>query len=600
MNNVSEEIFSTEQDVAERIHEQEIDNLRKSVAHVGETAVCEDEEDEDVIFPGTEDDETSTSLSVLKPEYYRLPAWRRPYPFLLVLASCIGSTGEICGATSLLDLLRSIACRARYPDGGDPDSGLWIPDDRCTNAVVSGDVTAMLSYSAALMGVLGVILTPKITALSDRVGRMPILRAYAFTSAIASAVIFLLFMFPGQLGVPCFYLAQFLASSMGGMITFMLVIKSYITDCVRPVHRTRYIGYMDAVMSISLTLGPTIGAFLTRVTGSITTTIVVSCSAPAFMLLILCFTPESRTEKARRESQASYASSRASNVTDHLNTTEKLRHIISNLNFLAPLKKLAFSNIESKKDRKNAWLLVFFLFFASEIGMGVGNLFLIYPELKFGWTSVETGYSLTVFGLFKTLNLIILLPFMIKMLSKLWHLSVKRLDMIDATIIRVSLVGSVIGFGTVAFASTGTMFVMGISIIQVTSAVGPAVTSALIKFVNKEEVGEVLGAVGFLMNLGGITSPVIFMQIFTHTAESNPNMVFKVVMFLNFVLFLITSLMLPVRSENEDERHVFQPAQVVYRREYRDEEEDETDPLLSRASSSRHEEISHHTETHTA
>lgn len=585
MNNVSEEIFIVEEDVGERLHDQEIDNLRKSVGHVGETAVYEDE-DEDVIFPGTEDDETSTSLSVLKPEYYRLSAWKRPSPFLLVAASCIGFSGEICGATALLDLLRNISCRARYPEGGDPNSDIWIPDDRCNGALVSGDVTAMLSYSAALMGVLGIVLTPKITAMSDRMGRMPILRAYATASLIASMTIFLLFLFPGQLGIPYFYLAQVLSASMGGMITFMLVIKSYITDCVRPVHRTRYIGYMDAVMSISLVVGPSVGAFLTRVTGSITTTIIVSCSSPALMLLMLFFTSESRTEKARRASQASYASSRVSNVTDHLTAREKVKHFVTNLNFLAPLKKLAFSNIESKKDRRNAWLLVFFLFFASEIGMGVGNLFLVYPELKFGWTSVETGYSLTIVGIFKTLNLIVLLPFMIKILSKLWHLSVKRLDMIDATIIRASLVGSVIGFGILAYASSATVFVLGLAIIQLTSAVAPAVTSALIKFVNKEEVGEVLGAVGFLMNLGGITSPVVFMQIFSHTAESSPNTAFKVVMFLNFALFLVTSLMLPVRSENEDERHVFQPTQVIYRREYADEEEGEFDPLLSQPSSS--------------
>lgn len=112
---------------------------------------------------------------------------------------------------------------------------------------------------------------PGLGALSDRLGRRPVM----LVCLMGSAVGYLLFGIGGALWV--LFLGRIIDGVTGGNIG---VIYAYIADVTDSNERTRYYGLIGAVSGFGFVVGPAIGAVLSKIGGP---------SAPAYFAALVTF-----------------------------------------------------------------------------------------------------------------------------------------------------------------------------------------------------------------------------------------------------------------------------------------------------------------------
>jgi MFS family permease len=186
------------------------------------------------------------------------------------------------------------------------------------------------------------------------------------------------------------------------------------------------------------------------------------------------------------------------------------------------------------------------------VSIALSNVAIIYSELTFGWTGVETGYMFSAYGIARVLQLTFLYPGLISGLRRLWHSSTHRLDMIDSTVIRISTVACTLCLCFVAYSPTGLLFGASVVSIGVGAVAGPIARNAIIKYTKKDSVGEVLGALGFVSSSGMIMAPLVFFTIFRYTVNARPHFVFELLTVIYALMLLVTLKLKPVRDPLED------------------------------------------------
>jgi MFS transporter, DHA1 family, tetracycline resistance protein len=145
---------------------------------------------------------------------------------------------------------------------------------------------------AAAFAALQFLSTPLLGALSDRVGRKPVI----VLSLLGTALSLIVFGFAGSLIV--LFAARMLDGLTGANTS---TAQAYIADVSPPEQRARNFGLLGASFGVAFVLGPALGGFLSQ----------FSLQLPAFVaaglallntLLVVAFLPES-LPKERREKQ---------------------------------------------------------------------------------------------------------------------------------------------------------------------------------------------------------------------------------------------------------------------------------------------------------
>ena len=147
------------------------------------------------------------------------------------------------------------------------------------------EVTALVSVFALAQ----FLVSPFVGALSDRVGRKPILVVSLFGSAVGSLIV-------GAAGsLPLLFVGRAVDGLSG---TALVSAQTAITDLVPPKQRARFLGLLGTAFAVGFIVGPLLTAFASKVNDRLPFFIAAGLAA-ANALVAIFRLPETRPEELR-------------------------------------------------------------------------------------------------------------------------------------------------------------------------------------------------------------------------------------------------------------------------------------------------------------
>ncbi|PEL86793.1 MFS transporter [Bacillus wiedmannii] len=313
---------------------------------------------------------------------------------------------------------------------------------------------------------------PALGALSDKYGRRPLLLICLFGSAIG----YLVFGVGGALWV--LFAGRIIEGITGGSIS---TIFAYFADIIPPEQRTKYFGWVSAVVGAGTIIGPTLGGLLANFGHS------VPLYFGAFITLLnvlygMKYMPES---------------------LDKNNRLKEITFVRLN-----PFAQLA--NILSMKNLK--WLLVsaFLLWIPN------GSLQAIFTQFTmdtFSWKPALIGLMFSIMGFQDIISQAFIMP---KLLIKLT----------DKQIAILGMVSEIIGYSFIAASALFSLFpllIVGMLLFGFGDSIfGPSSNGMLSKSVDSSEQGRIQGGSQSIQALARMIGPIIGGQIYVSLGHAAP------------------------------------------------------------------------------
>ena len=336
-----------------------------------------------------------------------------------------------------------------------------------------------LSFSAAQF-----LATPVLGALSDRVGRRPVL----LISILGSAFGYFLFGWAGSLWV--LFLSRIIDGLTGGNIS---TAQAYIADMSRPEDRAKNFGLIGAAFGLGFLLGPAIGGALSK----------ISLQAPAFgagivslatLFTAMVFLPESLPKEARRK------------VAFRVRDLDPLHKIVG------PLRRPMLR-----------WLLPGF-FMLSLAMSGLQSNFAVYTLNRYGLTPPQNGWILVWLGAVS----VVMQGYVVrKVLPKVG----------ETRLASEALVISVAGYALLAWSPQAWWLYPAIGVIAMGNGLaGPALWALLSREGDPQEQGVLMGVGSSLSSLARVGGPILAGVAFDHAGMSSPYWMGAAFMVVGFFL----------------------------------------------------------------
>ncbi len=312
---------------------------------------------------------------------------------------------------------------------------------------------------------------PGLGALSDRYGRRPIL----LVCLLGSAIGYLVFGIGGALWV--LFAGRIIDGITGGNIS---TIFAYFADITPREQRTKYFGWISAVVGVGTVLGPTIGGLLAKFGYS------VPFYFGAIITLInlvygIFYMPES---------------------LDNNNRLKKITFVRLN-----PFTQLI--SVLSIKNLKRLLISGFLLWITSG---SFQALFSQFTMNTFNWTPAIIGLILSIMGIQDIISQGFIMP---KLLIKLSDIKITVLGMVSEIIGYAFIAAS----GLLAFYP---LFIIGMFIFGFgDSIIGPSFNGMISKSVDDSEQGRIQGGSQSIQSLARIIGPIIGGQIYVAFGHSS-------------------------------------------------------------------------------
>lgn len=313
---------------------------------------------------------------------------------------------------------------------------------------------------------------PGLGALSDKYGRRPVLLLCLFGSSVG----YLVFGLGGALWI--LFVGRIIDGITGGTIS---TIFAYFADIIPPKERTKYFGWVSAVVGVGGVIGPTLGGLLAK----------FGYAVPMYFGAIITllnviygyfFMPES-LDKNNRLKDISFV---------RLNPFTQLTSILS----MKSLKRLLIS--------------AFLLWIPN------GSLQAVFSQFTmdtFSWKPAVIGLMFSIMGLQDIISQGFIMP---KLLRKL--------D--DKQIAILGMASEIIGYGliaTSALLSFYPLLIVGMFIFAFGDSVfGPSFNGMLSKSVDSSEQGRIQGGSQSIQALARMIGPIIGGQIYVSIGHASP------------------------------------------------------------------------------
>ncbi|WP_434031552.1 TCR/Tet family MFS transporter [[Pseudomonas] boreopolis] len=320
------------------------------------------------------------------------------------------------------------------------------------------DVAPCIGLLVALYAAMQFVFAPLLGALSDRLGRRPVLLV-----SLAGAVVNYLFLaFAPKLWM------LFIGRAIAGLTSAnSSVAQAYLTDVTPENERARRFGLFNAMFGIGFILGPVLGGALGD--GWLRLPFVLAAALNGCNLLLALFAlPESRTPV--REPLA-----------------------LASLDPLRPLR-WAFS-------MKSLWPVIAIYFLFSATGEAYGTCWALWGNDAFHWNGLWIGLSLGTFGLCQALAQAFLPAPAVRLFG-------------ERASILVGLAGAGIALVVMAFARQGWM-VFAIMPVFVLGGIGvPALQSLATRQVDEARQGQFQGVLASTTSLASVIAPLAFSSLY--------------------------------------------------------------------------------------
>jgi DHA1 family tetracycline resistance protein-like MFS transporter len=313
---------------------------------------------------------------------------------------------------------------------------------------------------------------PALGALSDKYGRRPVL----IVCLLGSALGYLVFGIGGALWI--LFAGRIIEGVTGGDIS---TIFAYFGDIIPPEKRTKYFGWMSAVVGVGTVIGPTLGGVLSK----------FGYSVPMYFGAIITllnvaygffFMPES---------------------LDKNNRLKEITFVRLN-----PFTQLA--NILSMKSLKRLLISAFLLWIPNGSFQAVFSQFTMDT---FNWKPALIGLMLSIIGFQDIISQGFIMP---KLLIKLS----------DKQIAILGMLSEIIGYSLIALSTLSSfypLFIAGMFIFGFGDSIfGPSFNGMLSKSVTSREQGRVQGGSQSIQALARVIGPVIGGQIYVSLGHAAP------------------------------------------------------------------------------
>ncbi|KAF2459450.1 major facilitator superfamily domain-containing protein [Lineolata rhizophorae] len=469
-------------------------------------------------------------FSRAEPEYLgRIPSapWLIPFFFANGLAFGIS-------AVPRLNLVVSMICQhVLEQDASQPKVVVGGENPQCSNADVSSATALFVSGGNAISAVLAATMCAVLGRLSDRVGRVKIMAVNTCGILSSDLVLIMLAKWPGSFDYRWLLLAFILDGLSGSFGLDIAMGSSYISDCAGESSRTVLIGRIHGTLSIGAAVGPLISSFLVTVGGNKHPLLPYYAALATRLMSIayLRFIPESlpRVIYPHRFSGENAQS-------DRLNHGNTLRDKLRRFNPRAWLNRIvppSTTNARLVKINVGILLFVNILIFACLVG--ISEVLILYPQVKFNWGNVENNLFIAIINGFTAMASTIFLPVLVRLFRKQGFEHKPRVnttaqggpdvprtgaDILDRVIIQTSMLFDVVGFIGFATSPNGVLFTLSGALTSFW-AVGLATTQAtLTKHVTPERTGEMMGGLFLIQSLVRIIAQPAVNWVYSVTVKT--------------------------------------------------------------------------------
>jgi len=333
----------------------------------------------------------------------------------------------------------------------------------------AANVAPQLGVLASLYAIMQFGFAPVLGALSDRIGRRPVL-LLSLLGAVANYLV--------MATAPTLLLLLLGRALTGATSANVSVATAYLTDISPPEERARRFGLSSAMFGAGFIVGPVLGGLLGDTWVRLPFLVAALLNAGNF-LLALFLLPESR-----RPAQ------------------EKLPPLT--LNPLRPLRLLAESRAILPA------VLVFFVLSAA--GEAYGTCWALWGSATFRWSGRAVGLSLGAFGVCQTL----VQAFLPGPVSKRFG---------ERRSLFVGLACASLGLLLMAVAREGWVVFAAMPLFALGGVGVPALQTSATRLVAPARQGELQGVLASVVSLASIVAPLAFAAVYSLVERSWPGAV---------------------------------------------------------------------------
>jgi len=350
-----------------------------------------------------------------------------------------------------------------------------------------GDVAPYIGVMTALYAAMQFVFAPVLGALSDRLGRRPVL----LISLTGAAVNYLFLAFAPNLFL------LLLGRAIAGLTSANTsVAAAYITDISPEEKRARRFGLLNAMFGVGFIIGPVLGGLLgdhwVRLPFLAAAALNGFNLALAFLVL-----PESR--KPGQE-----------------------RIVLTALNPLLPLR-WAFS-------MKNLLPIVLVFFIFSGLGEAYGTCWALWGRDAFGWNGLWIGLSLGTYGICQTLAQAFLPGPAVRLFG-------------ERGAVLIGVVSACAALAVLALADEGWMVFAAMPVLVLGGIGVPALQSLATRQVDEGRQGQFQGVLQSAVSLASVVAPLGFSSFYFMVREQWPGAIWlSVIIFQALGASLILSL----------------------------------------------------------
>ncbi|KAK7462291.1 hypothetical protein VKT23_007891 [Stygiomarasmius scandens] len=354
--------------------------------------------------------------------------------------------------------------------------------------------------------------------------------------------------------------------SFSGLPLFIFVITLIVLDTVTAEQRTFTLSRVTGLTNLGSAISFSIGGNLTNHSSNVLPVYVVAAVIHAISLVYAAiFLPESFTREKRVNLQRQQVESRSYGNE----RCSVIRYVHSAfLRVFGPLEFLKSASTERKKSH-----LIYFAthIFLAQMASGYAVVsMLVFLTTQFKYKPVDTGYLLTVLNLTRTCVLIILIPYLVRLLRPIYlqrrrrnlreesNESTAKVDRLDLHLTIISWVLEGLAFILLGQAKTKPGHFTAVTLHGLSAGKDPIFRSLVASCVDPLNQTDALAAVEMVSSIGVFISPFLMGGILTATINTIPSLVFWVdgviVMLAASILLMVkdTGRTLSEAQENED------------------------------------------------